>query len=122
MKKKEQMKIFKDRDGNKLTFSEFIERWKKGISEVTPKQKLESSLFFQAIMTAGFFFGFCFAIYHYSTMWWLAIILFGGLGVNVIQYLGLRQSLNVFKKIEEEFEKQEILKVLGEENEKDNIL
>jgi len=96
------MAFWKDKEGKELTFSEFKERFKQGINEVTPIQRLESSIFFQQIMTLGFFLGLCVAIFNYQTMWWLAIILFGGLCMNIIQYKGLRQQLNVFKNIEEQ--------------------
>jgi hypothetical protein len=103
------MKLFKwtNKEGKELNFNEFMNEWKKGINEVTPIQRLESSIFFQQIMTLGFFLGLCVAIFNYKTMWWLAIILFGGLCMNIIQYKSLKQQLNVFKNIEEQIKENE---------------
>ena len=97
------MAFWTDKYGNKLTLKQFKERYKEGVDKITPKQMLQSNIFFQQIMMLGFFFGLCLAIYNYKTMWWLAIILLGGLGINVVQYLGLQKQMNIFKKIEEQF-------------------
>jgi len=104
------MKLFKwtDKQGNKMDWREFKDRWAKGINEVTPIQRLESSIFFQQIMTLGFFLGLCVAVFNYKTMWWLAIILFGGLCMNIIQYKSLKQQLNVFKNIEEQIKEDDL--------------
>ena len=74
----------------------------KSLNEVTPRQRLESSIFFQQIMTLGFFLGLSVALFNYKTMWWLAIILFGGTCMNLIQLKSLKQQLDIFKKIEEQ--------------------
>ena len=104
------MKLFKwtDKQGKEVSWNEFKERFAKEINEVTPIQRLESSVFFQQIMTLGFFFGLCVSLYNYKSTWWLAIILFGGLCMNIIQYKGLKQQLNVFKNIEEQIKIGEI--------------
>lgn len=115
------MTFWKTKTGEELNFKQFIERWKQGINEVTPMQRLESSIFFQQIMTLGFFLGLCLALYKYETMWWLAIILFGGLGMNIIQYKGLKQQLNVFKKIEEQFKNEEGMDKIIEEVKEDKV-
>ena len=96
------MKFWTTKTGEELTFKQFVEKWKKGINEVTPMQRLESSIFFQKTMTLGFFLGLCLAIYNYKTMWWLAIILFGGLGMNILQYKSLKQQYTLFKNLEEQ--------------------
>lgn len=103
------MKLFKwkDREGKEVSWNEFKERWARGIKEVTPIQRLESSIFFQKIMTLGFFLGLCLSIYNYETMWWLAIILFGGTGINIIQYKSLKQQYDIYKNIEDSIKKQE---------------
>jgi hypothetical protein len=108
------MKLFNwtDKEGKEVSWKEFKERYKKGINEVTPMQRLESNIFFQQIMTLGFFLGLCASLYNYKTTWWLAIILFGGLCINIIQYKGLRQQLNVLKNIEEQFKQQDFLDAL----------
>ena len=37
-------KILKDKEGNKLTFKEFMAKWKDGIENITPLQKLRTQI------------------------------------------------------------------------------
>jgi hypothetical protein len=96
------MKVWKDKEGKEVDSKEFMERWKKGINEVTPIQNLGISIYFQTIMTLGFLLGFGVAIWNFKTMWWLAMILFGGFGMNFMQLKGLRKQLKTLKSIENE--------------------
>jgi putative Mn2+ efflux pump MntP len=94
------MKIWTDKDGNKLDWKEFKERYNKGKEAITPVQSLETNVFFQQIMTLGFFLGLCVTLYNWKTSWWLAIILFGGLGLNITQLKSLRKQLKTLRAIE----------------------
>jgi hypothetical protein len=113
------MKLFNwtDKSGKEVSWKEFKQRWAKGINEVTPIQRLESSIFFQQIMTLGFFLGLCLALYNYKSMWWLAIILFGGLGMNILQYKGLKQQLDAFKNIEIQMKLNDLEREIKEDKE-----
>ena len=103
------MIFWKTKLGEELTFSQFIKKWKEGINkaiiDVTPIQRLESNIFFVKTMILGFFLGLCVSLYNNT--WWLAIILFGGLGLNIIQYKTFKQQLNIFKQIEEQVKKKQ---------------
>jgi len=99
------MKVFKDKEGKKLTTSEFITRWGEGIRDVTPLQKLKVQLQGTSLILIGLFCGLCISLYSYEKLWWVAIILVGALMVNGIQYLSMRQQkimlINIEKNIKE---------------------
>ena len=102
------MKIWKDKKGNKLTTKEFMNRWKKGISGITPLQKLKTQMNGTKIMLIGLLAGLVVSIIGFKKMWWVAIILVGALFNIVVQYLGLYQQKRLLENLEEQFNLQEI--------------
>jgi len=94
------MKIFKDKQGNKLTFKEFIEKWKSGIEEITLTQKTNTQILGLKIMLLGLFLGLIMSLIRYKTMWWVSIILIGGLINTFIQYISLIQQKKAFENLE----------------------
>ena len=104
------MKIWKDRDGKRITGKEFIKRWGEGIEGVTPNQKMKTQLIGNKIMLLGYFLGLCMAIYGYKTLWWLGVILLGGTINTTIQYINIKQQVIMFKKIEDSLEEDESMK------------
>lgn len=106
------MKIFKDKQGNKLTYKEFIERWKSGITEITPIQKLNTQLTGTKIMLIGIFLGLSVTIYGYKNFWWVAIILTGAFINTWVQYISIKQQKKILDDLEEQFkEPEEIINV-----------
>ena len=95
------MKIFKDKEGNKLTFKEFIEKWKIGISGITPLQRIDSQLAGTKIMLLGLFLGLIMSLIGYQKLWWVAIILTGGIINTFMQYVTLIQQQRAFKTLED---------------------
>jgi len=91
---------WKDKQGNKLTFKEFIERWKEGIEGITPKQKLKSQISGTKITLIGLLCGLCITLYNYKTLWWIALILTGGFIVTWVQYIGFKQQYKAIETIE----------------------
>ena len=94
------MKVFRDKQGNKLTRKEFMERWKGGIQNVTPLQQARINLTSTKIILLGVFCGIVIAIYNIQKLWWVLIILLGVAGVTSVQLLGAIQKRNVFEKID----------------------
>ncbi len=94
------MKVWTDKEGNKLTPGEFASRWKEGINKVTPLQQIKVSMFGYLIIVAGILVGIVSAIIYKS--WWLLIILIGSIVVTGVQFLGMFQRYNLLKKIEKE--------------------
>ena len=101
------MKIWKDKEGNKLTFKEFITRWKVGIEGITPIQKLKTQIGGTKIMLIGLFLGLCVAIYGWKNLWWVGIILIGALLNTGVQFLGLKQQKKILDDLEEQFKEPE---------------
>ena len=101
------MKVFKDRDGNKLTTSEFFSKWGKGIQQITPLQKMKFQLRGTFLIMIGLICGLVISLMNYKNLWWVAIILTGALMVNGIQYLSMRQQKVLLDKIE--IMKEEVL-------------
>jgi len=101
------MKVWKDKEGKKLTSTEFIERWKSGIEGITPAQKLKTQIMGTRISLIGILLGLFVSIYGYKHLWWVGIILLGALINTGIQYLGLVQQMKVFEDIEKQLKEEE---------------
>lgn len=97
------MKILKDKQGNKLTRKEFMERWKKGIEMITPLQQVTFQIRSTWIMLVGVVCGIGISLYAIDTLWWLLFILVGALGNTGVQQIGLYQKRIVFEKQNEMF-------------------
>jgi len=97
------MTFWKDKQGNELTFKEFMSRWKKGIEGVTALQQLKMQINSMYIMIIGLICGIVITLIAPGRLWWLTIILFGGLFNIVIQYLGVWQKKKMLENIEKEF-------------------
>ena len=94
--------MFKTKSGEVITWKEFGRRWKQGIEGVTPQQKVQAQLNGIRIQLLGLVLGLIVTIVGYRNLWWVGIILLGGLIVTTTQYIGLKQQSLLFKKIEEE--------------------
>ena len=94
------MKMLQDRDGKKLTTSEFFSRWGEGIKQITPAQKLKYQLRGTFMILVGLTCGLVISLMNYKTLWWVAIVLTGALLVNGIQYLSMRQQKVVLDNID----------------------
>lgn len=95
------MSFWKDKEGNELTSKEFFARWKEGIEGITPEQKVKSQIWGYYITIIGLLCGVVVSIITLDRLWWLMIILIGGLVINIVQVLGLYQQMLIFKKLNE---------------------
>lgn len=86
------MTFWRDKQGNALSFREFMARWKKGIEGVTPFQQLKAQMFSTLVMLLGFVCGIVVTLFAFKSSWWITIILLGGLLNTSIQYLGQWQK------------------------------
>lgn len=91
------MKIWKDRQGNKLTLKQFLTRWKTGLQGVTPFQQTKMQIWSTVIIIIGIVCGFVITLFAIQTLWWLTIILAGAFFNSMVQLLGLWQKKNVLK-------------------------
>jgi len=108
---------FKDKEGNKLTFKEFMDRWKKGIEGITPLQKLKTQINGTKIMLIGLLAGLVVSIIGFKKLWWVGIILIGALFNTVVQYLSLMQQRRLLQNLEDQFN----LPAFEEEKEEDTL-
>lgn len=94
------MAFWIDKQGNKLTFSEFRTRWKEGINRVTPQQQLDAQIRFTWLTLIGIMAGIIVTSYNFKTMWWLTIILVAAFANTGVGMVGLWQKRNMFRQIE----------------------
>ena len=94
------MSFWKDKDGNKLTRKEFMDRWKSGIQSVTPLQQIKIQVRSTIIMLVGILTGIIVTLFNIKTLWWVLIILVGVFGVTLMQFLGLLQKKKALEDIE----------------------
>jgi len=95
------MKFWKDKEGKKITFKEFLGRWKEGIEGITPKQKLKSQSSGTTLQLIGIVLGIVISIMNFKMLWWVGIILVGALITTGTTYLTIKQQLMALKKFEE---------------------
>lgn len=89
-----------DKQGNKLTASEFMNRWKQGMREVTPLQQLKAQLPSYVLILIGVILGL--VVSWTNETWWLVIILFATLIINMVSLLSLWQRYKMLRDIDDE--------------------
>lgn len=97
----DKMKFWKDKDGKKLTFKEFMVRWKLGIEGITPLQQVKGQLNSTYIMLIGIACGFVISLFGFKNLWWLSIILGAAFFNTLISALGLFQKKIAFDRLNE---------------------
>lgn len=100
----------KDTKGNKLSYKEFMKKWKIGIEGITPLQQAKTSLMGTWIVLSGILAGIVInALVRMKEQWiWIEVILVGSLILTVVQMIGGFQRYWNFKKtegIQKQFEK-----------------
>ncbi len=93
--------FWKDKQGNKLTYKQFMERWKQGIQKVTPLQQIKIQVRSTKLSLIGIVAGIGVSIWKIENLWWVLLILLGVLGVTSMQLVGMIQKRNILEKIEE---------------------
>lgn len=90
----------KDKFGNKLTRKEYFERWKQGLQGVTPLQSTTIQIKSTWIMLFGLLAGIVITLFAFKQLWWVFLILIGGLGNTLMQQLGLWQKKKLLQRFE----------------------
>ena len=96
----------KDKEGNKITRKEFMSRWKEGIANITPIQKIQNDLQSTFIMTMGYVVGFGSLIIFFDAfvVKWFTIalmLIFLGAGYgSLTKLLALRAQLKMIKEFD----------------------
>ncbi len=94
------MHFWKDKEGNKLTYKQFIKKWSEGIQKVTPLQQTRIQVRSTKISLIGIVSGIGVSIWKFENLWWVLLILLGVLGVTSMQLLGMIQKRNILENIE----------------------
>jgi len=98
----------KDKKGNRLTTREFLTRWKEGIQNLTPVQRLTNEARGNAISFVGLLVALVALIIYRDKLivsWFaygLILVFLGNAWTTGIKWLGLRQQLKLFKTIDEQ--------------------
>jgi hypothetical protein len=82
-----------------LGFKEFMKRWGKGMTEITPKQQTQVTLWSFLPIFGGMGWGL--VITFMAKTYWLSLILAGSLPITSIQFISNLQKYKSQKKIEE---------------------
>ena len=84
--------FWKDKKGNKLTYKQFMSKWKEGMRGITPYQQTRMQLNSTYIMLIGILCGFVITLFNLKNLWWLSIILGAAFFNTSISALGLWQK------------------------------
>lgn len=95
--------FWKDKSGKKLTFKEFILKWKEGILETTPLQQTKIVLFSFFPLFAGIIWGL--VVTYLGRTYWLSLILLGSLPITSMQFLSNIQKYISLKRVNEVIKK-----------------
>ena len=91
--------FWKDREGNKLTFKQFLKRFKQGVSGISPLQQTKTTLWSMIPIFGGLLWG-ATATFFLGT-YWLTLILTASLPITTMQFISTLQKYWNFKKIEQ---------------------
>jgi hypothetical protein len=100
--------FLKDKEGNELSYTEYMARWKKGIEGITPLQQTKGQLNSTYIMLLGILLGFVVTLFNFEGLWWLSIILGGAIFNTGISALGLWQKKKLMERMENLIEEKEV--------------
>lgn len=102
------MKIWKTRDGEKINAKEFKKRFKEGIENITPKQKLHNDFISSIIIFIGYLVGMVALIVFWDKLivGWFSfglILIFAGMAYSTfVKLLVTRQQIKSFDSIDEQ--------------------
>jgi len=97
------MKVWEDKKGNKINSKEFIERFKEGVANITPKQKLENDFISNSIVFAGYLIGMVALIVFWKKLivGWFSlglILIFAGMAYSTfIKLIMIKQQIRLFR-------------------------
>lgn len=97
------MKVWTDKQGNKLTAKEFMQRWRKGIEGLTPLQTTKTQFHSTKLVILGIILGIIFSLLDFKRLYWLFIILLGSFGITLSQLVAVWQKKKALEDIEKNF-------------------
>jgi len=94
--------FWKARDEEKLTFKQFIKRYKEGVVNITPLQQTKTTLWSFIPIFAGLTWGI--VVTFMGGTYWLTLILCGSLPITSIQFISNLQKYRAQKRAKEAFD------------------
>ena len=94
-------KFWTDKNNNKLTYKQFMDKWKEGMKGITPFQQTRMQLNSTYIMLIGILCGFVITFFNLKNLWWLSIILGAAFFNTGVSALGLWQKKVALQTIED---------------------
>jgi len=91
----------KDKEGNELTWKEYGSRWKKGIEGITPLQQKKMQMNSMYIIVLGLVCGLSITLFNFKVLWWLSIVLCGGLFNTLVQLIAVYQNKQALERLEQ---------------------
>lgn len=85
--------------GEKISWKEAGKRFKAGVEGITPLQQAKISIQGTWISIAGVILGIIVSIVTIKSLWWVLVILIGGLVVTLSSLIGMYQKYWGLKKI-----------------------
>lgn len=82
--------FWRARDGEELSFKQFLIRWKSGIVDITPLQQTKTSLWSMIPIFAGMFWGM--AVTFIGGVYWMTLILTFSLPLMFVNFIGTYQK------------------------------
>jgi hypothetical protein len=95
--------FWKTKKGDKLTFKQFMKRWKSGLEGITYMQQLKMQIWGIWVNFLGLALGIIvMSIARPKDLWWwLVIILGAGLFLNFVSFIGIYQKFKIQKRIDQ---------------------
>jgi len=93
--------FWKDRQGNFLTFRQFLKRWKEGVINISPLQQTKTTLWSFIPIFAGLIWGITVTLIVGT--FWLSLILAGSFPITGIQFISNIQKYRAQKRADEAF-------------------
>ena len=100
----------KDKLGNKLTIKEYFHKWKIGIDNLTPMQKLSNDINGTFVTLVGFIAALIAVILEHKLMGWLTygliLIFIGSIWTTAVKWISLRIQYKFMKGLDLESEEK----------------
>lgn len=99
--------FWKDKKGEKLSFNQFMKRWKGGVEGITPLQQTKTTLWSFVPVLAGVIWGITVTLI--AKTYWMSLILAGSLPITLVQLVSNYQKytrLKIVDKAQKEAEKK----------------
>jgi hypothetical protein len=98
------LKGWRTRSGEVISWGEFFKRWKQGMQNLSPSQRISNDIASSFIILIGFIVSIAALIFFNKTFgvvtYGLIIIFIGNVYSNVVKLFGLFGQYNIYKNIE----------------------